>query len=492
VAIVVSICLGALNGIFSKIKADQLQRFDGLASGVMNAIGYVAGYFPILYLRWRAGIVTTGMLRFMYVDSGDGRRYVRGAHRFIIAGGLADEAGQICSSVAAPYVSIIASTLLGQTSSVWTVVASSIVLHARYVFQEFLGVAVALLGASIEVVDLRNGGDHKTQFSMALLVLAAAAAPAVSFVFKEKVFRLWRQRKKNETSSSSSERRRRRPQTETKTTPLLRSHQGAESSAPTTDVSQLDVWVVASAAAVWSLAWAPAVSLATSYIKKPSSMSLSRYVVNTFRCFSNQLDYRDFIDDDDDDSDAKRACTAAWQWWLLYMVTNIAYNISVYRVVRLASALTSFVCGKLVGPLTIALSLLPWPVVGAGTVTTVQGASLAVVLTGVAIYRLGTMANRRRFGPDGTDDDACCWPIRRRRSSSSIRKKRLPIDDTFLRDVEDEAVEGEEEGAVEGQGEGEDEGGTSASFERLDTDDDYADEFKVEVDARTTYSCRPP
>mmetsp|Transcript_13171 Transcript_13171/g.39828 ORF Transcript_13171/g.39828 Transcript_13171/m.39828 type:complete len:489 (+) Transcript_13171:217-1683(+) len=394
-------------------------------------------YFPILYVRYRLGIVTPEMLRFMYVDSGEKkqrRRRLRGAHRYIVAGGLADEAGQICSSVAQPYVSIIASTLLSQTSSVWTVLTSALVLRARYVFQEFLGLAIALGGASIEVLDIRNGGDDRTQFSMALLVLASAAAPAVSFVFKEKCFRLWhatkREREKRRLQGPPPHKRKSlwRSSSAAQAPLLSRENDDGErrasvastdSAEPTTnelvsvireEQGELDVWVVASAAAVWSLAWAPAVSVATSYLKKPGGMSLPRYFRLTFRCFSNDLDFHDFIDDDD--GDAGRACTAAWQWWLAYMVTNVAYNVSVYRVVRLASALTSFVCGKLVTPLTVALSVLPWPVIGAGTVSVTQGLSLLVILTGVSVFRLGTVANHTRFGPDGNNDDACCWPLR--------------------------------------------------------------------------------
>ena len=360
--------------------------FDGPASGIMNPIGYL-GYFPILYLRYRSGIVTREQLEFMYVDSGDGikHRMVRGAHRYIIAGGLADEAGQICSSVAQPYVSIVASTLLSQTSSVWTVMTSFLVLGARYIAQEFLGILIALAGASLEVIDIQSGGD--SQFSMSLVYLASAAAPAISFVFKEKCFRLWHH---NNTEKGGS----------------------------------LDVWVVASAAAVWSLAWAPFVTLATAYIKKPNHISLPQYLRDTFRCFSNHLDYDDYyLDDDsfDDDGDARKACTVAWQFWLLYMVTNLAYNISVYRVVRLASALTSFVCGKLVTPLTIALSLFPWPVIGAGSISPVQGLSLVVIFVGVTIFRLGTIANQRRFGANG--DGACCWPL--------LPSRRHYIDDSF-------------------------------------------------------------
>ena len=416
-AIVVSICLGALNSIFAKIKADQLQIFDGLASGLMNAVGYCVGYVPMCYYRYRRGLVTPEMLEFMWIDSGGARRFFRGAHRFVVVGGFADDVGQICSSVAQPFVSIVAATLLGQTSSLWTVAASAMVLNARYTFQEFFGIAVALVGASIEVVDISEGNDKSTQFSMALLLLVAAAAPAVSFVFKEKCFRLYaaaKRRKKVATASSGE------------ASELL----GASD-------KQLDIWVVASAAAIWSLFWAPLVSLATSFIKKPGHLSFRRFAIDTFLCFSNNLDYADFIDDDT--TDAHNACTVAWQWWLIYMVTNVAYNVSIYNVVRLASTLTSFVCGKLVTPLTIMLSLLPWPVIGRGSFSATQGLSLVVIFLGVVVFRLGTIHREKRFFSDANKNEACCWPLLRcRKSDDDDKPLLLPSEDeaVALRDAD--------------------------------------------------------
>ncbi|KAJ8601771.1 hypothetical protein CTAYLR_006825 [Chrysophaeum taylorii] len=395
VAIATVVCLGGLNSIFSKIRADQLQEFDGLACGVMNAIGYVVFYFAYVAYAYRTGAITPEMMRFMYVDAGDETarksswRIWRGAHRYIVAGGLADEAGQVCGFVAQPYVSIIASALLSQTSSAWNMCWSASLLGARYVAQEFAGVGIALAGASLEVLDIESGNDRGTRFDMALLLLASAAAPSLSFVLKEKCFRLW----------------------EGAPRPLLG------------DRKDLDVWVVASAAAVWSLAWAPAVTLATAVIQRPHNMSVSRYFVETARCFGNDVDYASkFIDDDDDDGDARRACRQAWQYWLLYMVNNICYNISIYRVVRLTSALTAFVCLKIVVPVAVVLAVaVEWPYVGRGTMTATQGISLVVILVGVAIFRHGSYVNERRFGGrrrrEGRDDEnggsdwVCCWPL---------------------------------------------------------------------------------
>lgn len=381
-SIALSIGLGALNSVLSKIKADQLQIFDGLVSGIMNAIGYMVGYFPILYWRYRSGLVTREMLRFMYVDAGEPRP-LRGAHRFIVLGGLADEAGQVLGSIASPYVSIVASALLGQTSSIWTTMTSAVVLKARYTTQEFVGIAVALAGASIEVWSLRQGDDKSTRFDMATLVLLAAMAPAISFVFKEHCFRLWHKRRDQAL--------------------LTRADEGS--------AAELDVWVVASAAALWSWIWAPATSLVISLLKKPSGMSVSHYAATSFGCFLNRVDYDDrFMDDDEDDaSDAHLACRWAWQFWLVYMIVNVAYNISIYRVIRITSTLTSFVAGKLVTPATLALSLAPWPVIGRGSVNPMQGLSLLVIFLGVAIFRQGTVIKERVF-PDGAAG-ACCWPL---------------------------------------------------------------------------------
>mmetsp|Transcript_20277 Transcript_20277/g.26263 ORF Transcript_20277/g.26263 Transcript_20277/m.26263 type:complete len:420 (-) Transcript_20277:2754-4013(-) len=375
IAILISISLGALNSVLVKIKSDELQIYDGLVSGVMNAIGYCALYWPMLYLRWYFNIVPTEHIKFMFLHDGT-KRF--GAQRFIIAGGLADETGQILSAVAQPYVSIVASTLLSQTSSLWTMVTSASLLDARYTLQEFIGVGIALSGASIEIFAIEQGSDRGTKVSMAALILLAAIAPAFSFALKEKCFRLWR--KNNVTQ------------------PLIQSQ---------ANQNELDVWVVASAAGLWSFIWAPFVCIVTAYIKKPNHMALKTYVDQAFACFVNRFDYADKFLDDDDDGDARFACTHAWQWWTIYMIINVLYNISIYRVVRLASALTSFVAGKLVAPVAILLTLAPWPVIGNGVLKPIQILSLIVILLGVAIFRHGTMQKDSLQLSKGV----CCWPL---------------------------------------------------------------------------------
>lgn len=380
-AILVCIVLGSMNSILSKIRADQLQEFDGLACGIMNPVGYMVGYWLIIYGKWRRDI-TPEMMRFMYVDAGDGATWCRGAHRWIIVGGLFDEIGQVCGFVAQPYVSIIASALLSQTSSAWNMCWSSLILHARYITQEFAGVAVALTGASLEVLNIKNG-EQGTRFDMALLLLVSAAAPSLSFVLKEKCFRVWR------------------------------------------GTDRLDVWVVASAAAVWSFVWAPPVTFVTAFVNTPGNMSTTRYFTKTLQCFANNVDYELYIDDD---GDAKRACQVAWQAWLVYMVNNVLFNVSIYRLVRLTSALTAFVVMKAITPVAIALSLFKWPYIGKGTISPMSGVSLALILIGVAIFRHGGHVKATK----GLDPRrVCCWPL----ADVLLRDKKPPpsrVDDTPL------------------------------------------------------------
>jgi len=173
---------------------------------------------------------------------------------------------------------------------------------------------------------------------------------------------------------------------------------------------------------VWSLAWAPAVTVVQSVVHRPRGLSLRRYYVETARCFANRVDYSEYIDDDDDTGDARSACRAAWQFWILYMTTNICFNISIYRVVRLTSALTAFVAMKATVPVAIALSLFRWPYVGRGTISFLNGVSLVVILVGVAVFRHGASVKERRVRSTPTATERiCCWPLCASSSSAAPR-----------------------------------------------------------------------
>jgi len=255
----------------------------------MNAVAYMVGYWAII--AWKAVSGTSEArrrlvedLRFVYVDA---RRttedddddpaqsssthasaahdnpwppLLRGAHRFILVGGLCDEGGQVCGFVAAPYVSLVASALLSQTSSFWNAAFSAAVLGARYTLQECLGVLIALGGAAIELVSLRSSGGENgassssAQFAYALLVLASAALPSLSFVLKEKVFRAWAAVRESSSSSSSKGTEQAEAEGPSPRHQDMEPPHPKDDGAPLSSVGrsprQLDVWVVASAAAV--------------------------------------------------------------------------------------------------------------------------------------------------------------------------------------------------------------------------------------------------
>lgn len=392
------ILLGGLNSIAGKIRAQEHQEYDGLVAAVLNTISYVVVYFSVLLVEYRRGEVSTEELLFIYGKGGV-------AYSVMLCAGFCDVASQVLGFTAQPYVAIVVSLLLSQTSTVWNMVWSMLVLQYRYILLECVGLAVCLSGAVLTLLPVFLGVSNGTTAStrtrpfMALFVLLSSAVAALGFVLKEKCFRQWEAEAGRPTEQTAI---------------------AASSGGGTTPAPRLNIWCVNSAGAVWSLIFVLPISVVTSCLKKPANMSVSSFMANGAMCFFNSASV------DVDRSYFEGACQRGWQSWAIYIVVNISWNYSIYYVLKHQSALMAFMCMKAIAPVALVLSLFNWPIIGAGTVTTTQLASLGIILCGIVMFRHGALMREARFGSQREAAEradyteiakqrtarVCLWPLR--------------------------------------------------------------------------------
>ena len=434
-ALAAVVALGALNSVVGKIRAVKLGVYDGLIAGLINAFVYFLVYVGILCSRLRSGLVTPAEIRFTFGarvfparTAGGGplatarRAWERaGIHKLMIVGGAADCTTQVLTFVALPSVSIIVNALLSQTTALFNMLWSMALLDSRFVALELLGIAIALSGAALTVFEVASGGGQGTKLQFALLIVVSCCGMALSFVLKEKCFRAyssWRAGGARAPAGANAE------VAVLHATdggaPLLPGETGvqadAEGSAAAREKAlprELDIWCVNSAAALWSLIWVLPITIVTSLVQKPAGASVPAFAADGFRCFANLAARGAGAVDDDTDDDA--TCAGAWQWYVAYMAINLCYNYSIYWVVRHHSALLAFVTIKAVTPTAALLSLLRWPVIGRGSMSSLDGVSLSLIVVGVAVFRHGASVREAQFGGQQqrtAEMRVCCWPIR--------------------------------------------------------------------------------
>jgi len=165
----------------------------------------------------------------------------------------------------------------------------------------------------------------------------------------------------------------------------------------------LDVWCVISTSAFFQMLWSPfVVGVCMFVICNREKRDLFEYLTSAMTCLGGT------IPDWDVKAQNGALCDGAWEKYLLYMVVNLLYNVSLYVVMQQYSAILSFVAQKLTAPLSVLLFVLPlWRWLGYEPQSSNiwEACSFLVMLVGLTLFRHGTETRERQPGPP----TACCW-----------------------------------------------------------------------------------
>lgn len=286
---------------------------------------YVIVYFSILFIRYRAGIVSKEMLALP-------------KSRFMLIGLL--EAMGVASGMAAaamlPGPSI---PVLSQSFLVWQLILSVVILGRKYRANQILGCLLVTTGVILSVVSGGTGGPFLSDvnFFWPAVMMASSACQAGASIIKEFVF--------------------------------IDGAKRLEGKRP-------DIFVVNSFGSGFQALFVFLLLPFLSNLKGIPLTELPAYVNNGAACFLN-------IGGNLND------CPGAPLLPLLFITMNMAFNISVLNLVKMSTALVASLTATLAVPLSIYVLSLPLPYLPGGTsLSTSFLVGVGVLVLGLILYNL--------------------------------------------------------------------------------------------------------
>ncbi|XP_058786302.1 protein CLT2, chloroplastic isoform X1 [Vicia villosa] len=262
-----------------------------------TTFGYVVIYFSILYVRYRLGIVTKEMLAIP-------------KWRFFVIGFL-EALGLVAGMSSAAILPGPVIPILNQSYLVWQLTFSTLILRRRYSISQIVGCLLVAAGVVVAVSSGSNAGQmlSNVDFFWPALMIVSCAFQAGASIIKEFVF------------LDSSTRLKQK---------------------------SLDIFVVNSFGsgfqALFVLLFLPLIS----NLKGIPFAQLPSYLKSGAACFLN-------IGAD------KTGCDGAPLLPLLYVVTNLAFNISLLSVLKRSSAVVASLVLMLSVPISVYTLSLPLP-----------------------------------------------------------------------------------------------------------------------------------
>ncbi|XVE60626.1 hypothetical protein DITRI_Ditri05aG0142900 [Diplodiscus trichospermus] len=321
----VTITLAVANRVLYKLALVPMKEYPFFLAQ-FTTFGYVVIYFSILFLRYRAGIVTNEMLglpksRFAAIGI---------LEALGVASGMAS--GAILPGPAIP--------ILNQSFLVWQLLFSTVLLGRSYSFNQIAG---CLLVATGVVVAVASGSDTGQMLSGIELLwpgvmIASAAFQAGASIIKEFIFIDAGKRLKGKS---------------------------------------LDIFVVNSFGSGFQALFVLLLLPVLSNLKGIPFSELPSYLKNGAACFLKV-------------GAGTSGCEGAPLLPLLYIVTNMAFNISVLNLLKVSSAIVASLAVTLSVPISIYILSRPLPYLP-------DGASLSpfflfgslILVMGLVLYNIG-------------------------------------------------------------------------------------------------------
>ncbi|KAL9279997.1 putative chloroquine-resistance transporter [Arabidopsis thaliana] len=285
---------------------------------------YVAVYFSILYFRYRAGIVTQEMLSVPKLP-------------FLIVGVL-ESLALAAGMAAASNLSGPSTTVLSQTFLVWQILFSIIFLGRRYRINQILGCTLVAFGVIVSVAS-GSGAAHSfkdTGILWSLLMVFSFLLQGADTVMKEVIFLDSKKRLKG---------------------------------------ASLDLFVVNSYGSIFQVI---CIALLLPFLSKLWGIpfnQLPSYIRDGGACFLNI------------GSRITGRCEGAPLLPVMFVMMNMAYNISLLRLIKISSAVVSSLASTVSVPIAVYCFTLPLPYLGvASTLPRGFVAGTIILVVGMLLY----------------------------------------------------------------------------------------------------------
>ncbi|KAL7127677.1 hypothetical protein ABFS83_14G268000 [Erythranthe nasuta] len=318
----VTVALAIANRVLYKLALVPMKEFPFFLAQ-LTTFGYVAIYFSILFMRYRAGITTDEMLSFPKIP-------------FIIIG-LLEALGVVSGMYSGAMLPGPAIPILNQTFLLWQLAFSMLILGRTYTLNRFAG---SFLVAAGVVLAVTSGSEHDqllsgVEFVWPAMMIASSAFQAVASILKESVFLDAATRLKGKL---------------------------------------IDIFVVNSFGSGFQALF---VLLFLPFLSNLKGIPLSEfpsYLKSGAACFFNI-------------GTNTTGCDGSPTLPLLYIITNIAFNISVLNLLKYSSAVVSSLAVMSSVPISIYILSLPLPYLPEGANLSpffVLGS--AVLMVGLIVY----------------------------------------------------------------------------------------------------------
>ncbi|KAF8783976.1 hypothetical protein HU200_000068 [Digitaria exilis] len=298
----------------------------------LTTFGYVAVYFSILYARYRAGVVTRDMLAL--------------PKRRFIAIGLLEALGVASGMSAAAMLPGPAIPILSQSFLLWQLIFSALLLGRTYSVRRIIGCLLVTSGVILAVASGANEGQFlsKVQLIWPALMITSSAFQAGASILKEAVFIDGAKRLKGK-----------RP----------------------------DIFVVNSFGSGFQALFVFLLLPFLSNLRGIKFAELPGYLNGGAECFLNV-------------GESPIDCGGAPFLPLLFIVVNMAFNISLLNLVKRSSALVASLTSTSAVPISIYILSLPLPYIPHGAeLSTSFIIGAVVLLMGLILYNLPQSWSRR-------------------------------------------------------------------------------------------------
>ncbi|XP_038988752.1 protein CLT1, chloroplastic-like isoform X1 [Phoenix dactylifera] len=289
----------------------------------LATFGYVVVYFSILYARYHSGIVTDEMLSLPKTP--------------YLAVGLLEALGAVSGMAAGAVLSGASIPILSQTFLVWQLLLSVIFLGRRYRFNQILGCFLVTIGVVITVASGSGAGDSLKNAGIfwALLMIISFLFQAADTVLKETIFL---------------------------------------DAAKKLEGGSVDLFVVNSFGSAFQALF---ICLLLPFLSKLWGVpfnQLPTYIRDGAACFLNI-------------GSLSSGCEGAPVLPLLFVIVNMAFNISLLHLLKISSAVVSCLASTFSVPLSIYAFTLPLPYIGVASSLPAGFVAGAVVLVaGLLLY----------------------------------------------------------------------------------------------------------
>eukprot|EP00928_Gymnodinium_smaydae_P021272 TRINITY_DN18282_c0_g2_i1.p1 TRINITY_DN18282_c0_g2~~TRINITY_DN18282_c0_g2_i1.p1 ORF type:complete len:397 (+),score=46.26 TRINITY_DN18282_c0_g2_i1:93-1283(+) len=367
---------GTLNNFLGRMKAEILGTYNFVTGITDNWVHLVINVTATLLL-FRVGSITKDQLRYVFKCGSSWADF--GIWKYIGIASISDVANSITGLASQPYLTALMMSMMDQATTPFTAICSFLMLGTRYSALETTCVVLLLLAAISGVLVAQASNDGENSPFWAAFAAVTTCFAAVSFVLKEMAFRDYAAHR---TSSASHDNLYVKLAGQPVPEPVK------ESGATTALLPErLSIFLVSLIVSVGGVVTSLPVALINRWATSVGSPMQA--VSEGFDCVLH--------------------CESSMEVYVVYTINNFVFNLCLLALTSRGSALLSFLSLKLVVPMTALCSSLPWPLIGAKTVSNAQWLILVIMLAALGGFRYGNII-RERFLVNGRKQ-GCCYPL---------------------------------------------------------------------------------